>query len=136
MAQKENRKHLRVPVDWPVVILDGTGACNARLKDISANGAFVVSDIPIQPRKQLTLFIIPDNHRTIRAMSEVVRLHINCSHNNLSSCGIGMRFTRVSSADRQTLKNAASKTFKAKKASLSKKRGRALLAYLGLQPRS
>ena len=59
MAQKENRKHLRVPVDWPVVILDGTGACNARLKDISANGAFVVSDTPLQPRKQLILFIIP-----------------------------------------------------------------------------
>ena len=70
MKHKENRKHLRVPVDWPVVILDGTGAYNARLIDISANGAFVVSDIQLQPRKQLTLFIIPDNHRTIRAMSE------------------------------------------------------------------
>jgi hypothetical protein len=136
MAQKENRKHLRVPVDWPVVILDGTGACNARLKDISANGAFVVSDTPLQPRKQLILFIIPDNHRTVRAMFEVVRLHIDCSHNNLSSYGIGMRFTRVSAADLKTLKNVTSKTFKAKKASLSKKRGRALLAYLGLQPRS
>jgi hypothetical protein len=100
---KDSRRYPRIPVDWPVVIQKRDGARDADLTDISLKGAFIRSDKPLKPKERSKLFIIVPNRKTFRVYFEVVWLRVDCSENRISPCGMGIRFTRVSSTDRQFL---------------------------------
>jgi hypothetical protein len=100
---KERRKDLRVAVDWSAVLLKGDRVREATLTNISATGALLLSDEPLRPKESYKVYIIAPEHRPMKLNFEVAWLGVDCSQDNVSSCGMGIRFTRVSSNDRQFL---------------------------------
>ena len=100
---KERRRDLRVAVDWSAVLLKGDRIREAALTNISPTGALLLSDEPLRPRESFKVFIIAPEHRPLKLNFEVAWLGVDCSKDNDSSCGMGIRFTEVSTDDRQFL---------------------------------
>ena len=110
---KERRKDLRVALDWSAVLLKGDRVREATLTNISATGALLFSDEPLLPKESFKVFIIAPEHRPLKLNFEVAWLGVDCSQDNLSSCGMGIRFTEVSSTDRQFLCDVIAKQHEA-----------------------
>lgn len=119
---KERRRYPRVRVKWPVVVLEGSGAREAELIDINLGGAFIRSDQPLKPKQRSKLYIIVPNRKTFTVYFEVVWLRIDCSVDDMPPCGMGIRFTRVSSTERQYLTEIISKHYQKKVARKSGKK--------------
>ncbi len=111
---KDRRKHLRVAVDWPAVILKGDRAREADLTNISATGAFLRSDKPLRPKERFRLFILANRHSPLTVNFEVAWVRVDYTKDKMSPCSMGIRFTRVSSADRQFLRNVIAKHYEGK----------------------
>jgi hypothetical protein len=120
---KERRRHARVDVDWPAVVQHTSGGMVAEMENIGANGAFIRCDKPLRPREKFKLHIVTPNHSPLSASAEVAWLQVLCAEKDVPPCGMGIRFTRVSSAVRQYIrtfvaaqkkKNQASKSLREK----------------------
>ena len=100
---KERRRDLRVAVDWSAVLLKGDRVREAVLTNICAEVTSLLGDKPLRPEASFTVFIIAPKSGPLKPDLQAAWLGVDCSQDNLSSCGMGIRFTRVSSADRQFL---------------------------------
>jgi hypothetical protein len=108
MIDKERRKQYRVEVDWPAVVWGHNGAFSVKLRNISASGACVTADTMLKRSEKFSLYVAPDNHRPFRADSQVVWLRVDCSQHTSPLCTMGIRFTKVSVVDLQSLESAIS----------------------------
>ena len=111
---KDRRRYPRVRANWPVVILESSGAREAELRDIGLGGAFIRSDKPLNPKERFKLYIIVPNRKTFTVYFEVVWLRVDCSGGDILPCGMGIRFTRVPRTDRQYLTEVISKHYQKK----------------------
>ena len=120
---KERRRHARVDVDWPAVVQHTYGGMVAEMENIGTNGAFIRCDKPLRPKERFKLLIVAPNHSPLSASAEVAWLQVVCSDKDLPPCGMGIRFTRVSSSVRQFIRGfvaAQKKENKAGKSMLEK----------------
>ena len=101
---KERRRHSRVEVDWAAVVQHTYGGMVAEMENIGADGAFIRCDKPLRPKERFKLLIVAPNHSPLSATFEVAWLQVVCSDKNLPPCGMGIRFTRVSSKVRQYIR--------------------------------
>ena len=105
---KERRKYSRVPVDWPVLILNHTGGSLGGVSNISVRGALVCFQRPLNPKERYRLFIMVPDRRPLSLLAEVSWLDVSCSAKTIFPCSHGIRFTRVARADREVLESAIS----------------------------
>jgi hypothetical protein len=103
-------------------MLESDRAREGELREISLGGAFIRSDKPSNPKERSKLFIIVPNRMTLEVYFEVVWLQVDCSVNHIPSCGMGIRFTRVSRSDRQYLTEVISHHYSRKVVSRSGKK--------------
>jgi hypothetical protein len=103
---KERRKHSRVPVDWPVIILSDTGGSLGEVNNISIRGALIRLQKPLRKNERYRLFIMVPDHRPLNLRVEVSWLDVYCAAGAIFPCSHGIRFTRVARADREVLERA------------------------------
>ncbi len=101
---RERRRHARVDVNWPAVVQHTSGGMVAEMENIGANGAFIRCDKPLRPREKFKLHIVTPNHSPLSASAEVAWLQVLCAEKDVPPCGMGIRFTRVSSDVRQYIR--------------------------------
>jgi hypothetical protein len=101
--QIERRRHPRVAVDWPVVVMTPQGAIMGKTENISAN------------RLALLLFletpVIDDEFKITLKSSEGYLMSVTCqklwsdiiNREGYIDSEIGARFTKISSSDRKTI---------------------------------
>ena len=116
---KERRRHARVEVDWPAVVQHTCGGMVAEMENIGTNGAFIRCDKPLRPKERFKLLIVAPNHSPLSASAEVAWLQVVCSDKDLPPCGMGIRFTRVSSTARQFIRGFVAAQKKENKAGQS-----------------
>jgi hypothetical protein len=76
----------------------------AEMENIGTNGAFIRCDKPLKPKEKFKLHIVTPNHSPLSASAEVAWLQVLCVGKDVPPCGMGIRFTRVSSAVRQYIR--------------------------------
>ncbi len=101
----EKSRYPKAEVTWPVVILTAHGALVAETKNISANGAFLFCRAPLHPKEKLKLFIMAPNRNSLHVSAEVSWSNAPDTEGDKPQCGVGIRFTRISAADRRFLRN-------------------------------
>jgi hypothetical protein len=97
--QQERRRHSRVLVDWPVVILTERGATVASARNISARGALIRSEEPLRPKDRSRLFLVPPDRLAFKISFEVAWLELEDSPRRASDYSMGVRFIRMSRGD-------------------------------------
>ena len=102
------RRISRIEGSWPVVVLTPSGALTAETRNISPQGAFIVCDRPIPPREELRLFIMFPNSRYLDILAKVTWWYPYGSMEDKTPRGMGLRFTRISDADREFISSLAS----------------------------
>jgi hypothetical protein len=100
----EKRLHSRAEVKWPVVILTSQGATVAETKNIGAGGALILCNAHLRPKEKVKAFVMAPNRTSINISGEVAWSNPLCSEQDSPPCGVGIRFTRISPADRQYLR--------------------------------
>jgi len=110
----DRRTPTRVRVKWPVVIIADKGIIVAETRDISSEGAFISCDLPLSPKEKLRIFIMVPNRRPFELPAEVAWSNPHDSKPNNMSSGMGVRFTEVSTANRQVLLSLIENVYKAK----------------------
>ena len=110
----DRRTPTRVRVKWPVVIIADKGIIVAETRDISSEGAFINCDLPLTPKEKLTIFIMAPNRRPFELPAEVAWSNPNDSKPHNMSSGMGVRFTEVSTANRQVLISLIENLYKTK----------------------
>ena len=104
-AVSEKRSHSRVEVSWPVVLLTSQGATVAETKNIGASGAFILCRAQLRPKEKLRVFVMAPNRNSLNISAEVAWSNPLCSEEERPPGGVGLRFTSISPADRQYLRN-------------------------------
>ena len=95
----EKRKYPRTDINWPVLIRDAIGIQVAEIENISGRGAFIRSSMPLKPKDKFKLHIIVPGYNPVNLKVEVAWLQVDCAYNNAVSCGMGVRFLRISKRD-------------------------------------
>ncbi len=103
--EKNSRRHARTEVQWPITILTAQGQVEAKLKNLSADGAFLYCAQISNPRNFVPITINPPNHSPVKITAEVVWVDRGLSP------GMGVRFAEISEIDRQFLTEAISKHY-------------------------
>ncbi|UCG10947.1 MAG: PilZ domain-containing protein [Deltaproteobacteria bacterium] len=107
------RRHPRIPVNWPVVVQTPQGSMEAKTRNISPDGAFIeYSDRP-ELEKSFQIVFKPSDRQPILVTGEKVWSgSFNIDGKTVFS-GMGVRFAAISSEDREliaSLVNDYSKT--------------------------
>ena len=104
----DRRQCPRIAIQWPATIQTAEGKLEARLKDLSIDGAYIDCEQPLNPRDFVSMTIDPPNHPSMKITAEVMRT------DELLSPGIGVRFVQMSEKDRHFLFNEVSDYLKSK----------------------
>ena len=109
------RQYPRVSVPWEVLIETPDGFIDGKIKDISADGAFIwcQETLEVDDKICMALVNIPTLKLHLPVRAQVIRLENCCLDSETNHHGIGVRFTKISSADRQFITNTISKYVKA-----------------------
>jgi hypothetical protein len=95
----DRRSHRRTAVDWPAMVITPEGCIGGEVKNISPTGAFI--HCFTEPDQQKTLRLVvrdPLRKKLLLITAELAWSNIeNCD--DLSSCGIGVQFTKIFSDD-------------------------------------
>ena len=102
------RRYDRIESIWPVVILTTRGALAAETRNISPQGAYIVCDKPLPPKEELRLYVMFPNRRYLDILAEVTWSYPYGSLEDTTPCGMGVRFTWISDADREFISSLAS----------------------------
>ena len=111
---KERRRNTRAEVSWPVVILTAHGALVAETKNIGASGAFIICRAALCPKEKLKVFIMAPNRKSLTVSAEVAWSNPLGSEGDITPCGLGIRFTRISPVDRQFLRDVIAEHYEGK----------------------
>jgi hypothetical protein len=99
-----------------VVILTTRGALAAETRNISPHGAYIVCERPLPPKEELRLYVMFPNRRYLDILAEVTWSYPYGSLEDPTPCGMGVRFTRISDADREFISSLASGYLRAESA--------------------
>lgn len=110
------RSYPRIEGIWPVVILTTRGALAAETRNISPHGAYIVCERPLPPKEELRLYVMFPNRRYLDILAEVTWSYPYGSLEDATPCGMGVRFTRISDADREFISSLASGYLRAESA--------------------
>jgi Tfp pilus assembly protein PilZ len=72
-------------------------------RDIGRNGAFICCKEFIRPEERCKLFIMVPSHNPVVAPVKVAWSNPHGSELDATPCGVGVRFTNMSAADREEM---------------------------------
>ena len=102
----EKRQHPRVEIRWPVTIRPSWGTIKGETLNVSSMGAFIKSSEALKFNEVFILDMdVPALDYPLKAIAEVVWLNRNGNKNEITPYGMGIRFIRISSADRRFIFN-------------------------------
>ena len=104
----ETRKQPRSKGSWPVVIITDRGALIAETRNISPLGAFIFCDRPLPVEEKIRVLIMFPNQRYLDIAAEVTWSYPYGSYKDDPPCGMGVRFTEISKADRDFISSLSS----------------------------
>jgi hypothetical protein len=99
----EKRRSRRVKVRWPVVIMTDKGPVVGETRNIGSKGAFICCKEFIHPEERCRLFIMVPNHKPVVVPVKVAWSNPYGSELDTTPCGVGVRFTNISTADREKM---------------------------------
>ena len=98
----ERRQHPRVKLAVPAFAKAHRKLITGTTKDISAGGAFICCQRPLQSGEVFELLISASlGSPPIRAIAEVVRSHDSCPNSESEPHGMAVQFIIISDADRR-----------------------------------
>lgn len=98
------RKYSRAKVKWPVVIQTGQRTMDGVTWKVSPNGVFIKCAKPLRLHEVCDLAIrIPGEKRPLEVSVEVVWSNIHGQDDEVTPRGMGVRFIKISSGDRQAI---------------------------------
>ena len=103
----EKRLQPRTAVNWPCMVLSPQKCIAGEVMNISASGAFIhcLAAPSNEESFRLLINVLPEM-RTMSANAVLVRSTVSSCHDDLSSCGIGVRFTEAFGGDQEFFPNA------------------------------
>ena len=105
---KERRAYPRAKFKWPVVAKTADRTINGVTLNVSPDGVFIRCAKPLRLNEVVHIIIsIKDMERTLKAKGEVVWSNIYGPDDDISPRGMGIKFTSISSEDRQFIAKAA-----------------------------
>lgn len=107
------REFPRVKGNWPVVIITSRGAIIAETRNISPRGAFIFCERPLPAKEKIRVLIMFPNRRYLDVPAEVTWDYPYGSDKDETPCGMGVKFTEISEADREFISSLASGYLKA-----------------------
>ncbi len=110
----DRRTPTRIRARWPVVVLTDKGVLLAETRDISSEGVFISCEEPLRPEEKLRVFIMAPNHRPLDIPAEVAWSNPHASEQDTTPKGMGLRFTKDSSDQRERLHNIVAQHYKTK----------------------
>ncbi len=110
----DRRTPIRIRARWPVVVLTDKGVLLAETRDISSEGVFISCEEPLRPEEKLRVFIMAPNHRPLDIPAEVAWSNPHASEQDTTPKGMGLRFTKDSSDQRERLHNIVAQHYKTK----------------------
>jgi hypothetical protein len=106
-VSRERRKHDRILVNWPIVVVTPRRYIGGEAKNISVGGASVVCTRDPGRSEPLRLAIkIPTNEELLQVTGIVVWADLIAQPNDLYGCQTGIRFTSFRGNSRQYLTEA------------------------------
>ena len=115
----EKRLSSRAEVKWPVVLLTSQGATVAETKNIGASGAFILCRARLSPKEKVKVFVMAPNRNSLNISGEVAWSNPLSTEEDNPPCGVGIRFTSISSTDREYLRNLIAEHYAHKKKRLA-----------------
>jgi c-di-GMP-binding flagellar brake protein YcgR len=105
----ERRQHPRVELAVPAFAKTNHKLITGTTKDISAGGAFICCERPLQSGEVLELLIsVSLGSPPIRSIAEVVRSHDSCPDTESEPHGMAVQFIIISDADRRFISTIVS----------------------------
>jgi uncharacterized protein (TIGR02266 family) len=103
-AKREKDRRPRADLKWPVVVETAEGAMDGVMENASSTGLFIACASPLRPKARCELTIeVPVAGQRFRATAEVI--WSRAGRPSLPT-GMGVRFVRISGADRKTISDA------------------------------
>lgn len=97
---KKAREYARAKVSWPLSILTAQGPLEGEVRDISLTGALIHCHELPDPDRPIPMAIeIPEQHHSIFATGEMIRLDIKGGETDHPSFLLGVRFAEISEDD-------------------------------------
>ena len=93
----ERRQYPRAEITWPVTIRTPQGPMLAQTRNLSASGAFIHCEQPLELSQIVIILVDPPNRSSLRIIAEVR------SRGKGVALGIGVRFVEISDEDSQFL---------------------------------
>jgi PilZ domain len=103
-GDQENRKHPRKEVNWPITIVAEHGTINGEIRNISAEGLFVLCEEPLRLNETYRMSVSPGKHQAIGVLGKVVWADAYCMAEDDSAFGIGLCLVEISNQDRASLR--------------------------------
>lgn len=98
----EQRQHPRAEIRWPVTIRPSRGTIKGETLNVSSMGAFIQCYRLLNFNEVFILDIaVPTLDHPLKAIAEVVWSNGDENKNEITPYGMGIRFIRISSADRR-----------------------------------
>ena len=98
----EQRQHPRAEIRWPVTIRPSLETIKGETLNISSMGAFIKCCEPLKFNEVFILDIdVPVLDHPLKAIAEVVWSNRGGNKNEITPYWMGIRFIRISSADRR-----------------------------------
>ena len=110
----DRRTPTRIRARWPIVVLTDKGVLLAETRDISSEGVFISCEEPLKPEEKLRVFIMAPNHRPLEIPAEVAWSNPDASGQETTPKGMGLRFTKDSSDQRERLHSIVAQHYKTK----------------------
>ena len=107
-GSRDNRRHRRVKVKWPVVMTTNSGLADGRTHNVSLGGAFIRCSEKPKLEENFRL-VMTTKDRLILVNAEVVWSNGHKSEGKSTHHEMGVRFTKLSSNDRSFLSGVISK---------------------------
>lgn len=100
----DNRHFARAEIKWPVSISTEDRSADGVTLNLSPNGAYIGCAKPLRLNEVFDMIIdVPNSDSSIEAQVEVVFSNIHGPDDAISPRGMGVRFLKISSQDRQII---------------------------------
>jgi len=93
----EKRRHPRIPLLWPVILMSPNGPILGTIKNISVSGALIFCSEPIENENEFLIILRASKSREMPITCKKVWSD-NMSVGNSDSNAIGFIFTKISSS--------------------------------------
>jgi len=99
----ERRRNRRAKVRWPVVMMTSKGPVVGETRNVSDQGAFICCKEDVTPEARCRLFMMVPDQKPLVVPVEVCWSNPYGSEFDVTPCGVGVRFSDISAADREAI---------------------------------